>query len=143
MARIDWVEQRLENWARWLATRGSGALGFASVNLSEANAGRDGYVTSAVPISDVEASVTDDAVRRLPGELRAVVESAYLSSDFERVRLARLCISKSTYHERIGRAHRLLAEHFQAREDRQRAERERVEQLASAVRPRLKRSFTS
>jgi hypothetical protein len=30
MARIDWVQTRLENWARWHASMNGGGLGFAT-----------------------------------------------------------------------------------------------------------------
>ena len=35
MARIDWIEQRLQNWVRWKLALGGGALGYASVNLEK------------------------------------------------------------------------------------------------------------
>lgn len=130
MARIDWIETRLQNWARWQLTRGgAGGLGYASVQLTGANAGRDGYVSSAVPINDVEASETDDAVHCLPGELRVTVIECYVAAGHQAEKLARLCCSKRTMHARVERAHRLLADHFTARKDRASAERERVEAL--------------
>jgi len=43
MARIDWVETRLQNWARWrLARGGDGQLGYAAVSLADADGGRSG-----------------------------------------------------------------------------------------------------
>ncbi len=131
MARIEWVEQRLQNWARWKLTRGGvGNLGYAAVNLAGANAGRDGYVTATVPTNDCEASETDDAVMRLyPGELRITVIEYYCGRGGLREKLARLCCAEPPLHARLERAQRLLSAHFAAREDAARAERARVEAL--------------
>ena len=135
MARIDWIEQRLQNWVRWAAMKGSGALGYAGVNLAGCNAGRDGYIEAAIPTSDIEASETDSAVQRLPSELRATVVEIYLGSGGLAEKLTNLCCAKATAMARIDRAHRMLADHFLAKQDRQRAERERVEALLEMNRP--------
>jgi len=132
MARIEWIEHRLLNWARWVENPGGGSLGYAAVNLGAPNAGRSGYAETVVPVSSVEARETDDAVRCLPGELRYTVQVVYTSQGTERERLAKLCCSKATMHGRVDRAHRLLADHFHAAEARRLAERERVEQLQRA-----------
>jgi hypothetical protein len=136
MARIEWVEQRLQNWSRWVATRGSGMMGYASVNLADADAGRDGYASAAIPVSDVEASETHEAVERLPSELKATTCEVYLGAGGIKDKLKRLYCSEATLHRRIEQAHRLLADHFTAQEDRRRAERARVEALQQAIRPR-------
>lgn len=135
MARIEWVEYRLLNWARWKLCSGSGGLGYASVNLTDPNVGRDGYAEAAIPISDVEASSTDDAISRLPGELKATVIEVYTGPGGETDHLRKLFCAKATMHARIGRAHRLLADHFTAQADRQRVERERLAQLIESARP--------
>jgi DNA-directed RNA polymerase specialized sigma24 family protein len=138
MARIDWIEQRLQNWVRWRLSRGSGQLGYASVdltNLADSDAGRDGYITATIPTSDIEAAATEDAVVRLPSELKATVECVYLGAGTLREKMRRLAIAEPTLHTRIGRAHRLLADHFLAQQGRQRAERERVERLRDGARP--------
>ena len=71
MARIDWIEDRLNNWARWKLTRGTGGLGYASVNLANPTLGvREPYAEAPIPTNAVEAGETDDAVNRLhPPEL--------------------------------------------------------------------------
>lgn len=132
MARIEWIEQRLQNWARWRLTRGGGVLGYASVNLLAAAMPRDRDVEAPVPTSDVDAREIDDAVARLPSELRATVTEVYLGDGGLRDKLRRLHVSEATLHARIGRAQRLLAEHFAAAQDRQRMERRRVEQLVES-----------
>jgi hypothetical protein len=136
MARREWIEHRLLNWARWKLRDGGGALGYASVNLASPTAGiREPYAEVPIPISDIEASCTDDAVNKLPGECKATVIEVYTGPGGEADHMRRLCCGKSTMHARIDRAHRLLADHFTAQQDRQRAERARVEQLTDAIRP--------
>lgn len=136
MARIEWVEHRLQNWARWRLMGGSGALGYAAVNLGAAlNGGRAGYVTSVIPVSDVDAAEVDDAVERLPGHLKITVIEVYTGEGGLAAKLQRLACAESTMHRRIGDAHRLLADHFLAKDDKQRAERARVELLQAKARP--------
>lgn len=138
MARIDWVEHRLQNWARWKLSGGMGCLGYASVDLEQAGNGgdRDPYAAAAIPTNDIEASDTDDAVDRLPSELKVTVLEVYTGKGGLADKIRRLCCGESTVHARIGRAHRLLADHWTARKDRQDRERQRVEQLRDQARPR-------
>lgn len=146
MARIDWIETRLLNWARWRLTKGTGALGFAGVNFMKAMAGHGTRMAEApIPTNAIEAGETDDAVNKLPPDLKVTLVAHYLE-EFDlghkrrRVatmadRLRLLCCAKSTYHDRIDRAHRVLAEHFNARRDRSDAERARVGGLLAQARP--------
>lgn len=137
MARIEWVEQRLQNWARWRLCEGAGVLGYAAVNYADAvNGGRRGYVEAAIPISDVDASETDQAIRRLhPPGLALTVEEVYVGQGGIRDKALRLCCTEGTVHARIDQAHRQLATDLAAAQARRRAERERVEALQRRNRP--------
>lgn len=138
MAKIDWIERRLQNWVRWRVAGGGGPLGYAQVKLGDAAAvvcDRRGYDDAPIPTNAIEAGETDDAVQRLPSELRATVLEVYLGTGGEAQHMARLCCARATMYARVDRAHRLLAEHFDAREQRAAAERKRVEALQSASRP--------
>ena len=137
MARNEEMERRLLNWARWKLTNGAGLLGFASVDLEEAGMPREPYADAPIPSSNIEASETDEAVKRLPSDLRATVETHYLANVPMRVKVQRLCITERALYLRIERAHGLLCNHFMARLDRQRAERERLERVADGIRARL------
>lgn len=136
MARIEWVEHRLQNWARWQLCRGGGVLGYAQVQLaSGVNAGRDGYVTAAIPISDVEASETDTAIGRLnPPGLALTVREVYAGAGGLRDKAQRLCCSEATVHARVDQAHKQLAAFFLDAEQRRKVERARVEQLQEGKR---------
>lgn len=132
MARIEAIEHRLRNWANWkLGARGS----YAGVQLGETPMPRDPYADAPIPVSNVEASETDAAVQRLPAELARTVEVFYLAACNELKKAALLCIARTTMHERIDRAHKLLARDFTDRQQRARAERVRVEALQAGMRP--------
>lgn len=130
MARIESIEFRLINWARWKAGAGGGRLGYSGINLANPTPGvRDPYAAAPVPTNDIEASETDQAVLLLPGDLRATVIEYYTGTGGEADHLRILCCARATMHARIDRAHRLLAEHFAAQDDRQRQQRDRIELL--------------
>lgn len=129
MARIDWIELRLQNWARWVLAR-RGELGFQSSDTMRAG-GTAGYRQAAIPIGDAEASDTDQAIRRLyPGGLALAVHEFYTGQGGVADKAARLCIAESILYRRIDQAHAQLAEHFLAKQDKAKAERARVEALA-------------
>lgn len=65
MRRIDWVKDRLENWARWSVQRHSGALGYPKASVFAQLAGRGRRAEAVIPIDSVDASLTDDAVQAL------------------------------------------------------------------------------
>lgn len=137
MARIDWVEERLQVWARWKIARGSGHMGFASVDLGGSNGGRSGYVTAAIPLLDVEAAETDEAVQQLhPGGLRLTVHEYYCGPGGIDDKLKRLCCAKATLMRRIEQAHEQMAVHFRQVRERREAERRRVEALQRGSFPR-------
>jgi hypothetical protein len=137
MARLEWIEERLQNWARWKLMRGGGELGYAAVDLLNPNAGRDGYVQSAIPTSEVEAAETDGAISRLnPRGLALSVHEFYVGHGGIADKAGRLHCGVSTLHRRIDDAHRQLAEHFLAQQDRAKAERARVEALKAGANSR-------
>ena len=137
MARIEWVEQRLLNWASWKIAKGGGNMGYGGVDLAGANGGRSGYITATVPILEAEASATDDAVDRLTpaGTVLTVVEY-YCGAGGHVDKAQRLCCSVATMYARIDKAHQQLAEYFLIKQERQRTERARVEALKVGSFPR-------
>jgi DNA-directed RNA polymerase specialized sigma24 family protein len=135
MARVDWIEQRLQNWARWRLSGAMGALGYASVDLQAAMVDCDESRGPAIPTIDCEARETDSAIGLLASELKATVLQVYLGRGGMADHARRLCCTRATIDQRIWRAHRILAEHFTAQKDRQRGERARVEALAESSRP--------
>lgn len=133
MPRIEWVEERLQNWARWKIARTGGDMGYGSRDLGAANGGRSGYASATIPIMETEASATDDAVNRLvPAGTVLTVHEYYVGPGGHQDKALRLGISVAAMYARIDKAHQQLAELFIAqREERERLriERERVEAL--------------
>lgn len=139
MARIEWIEQRLRNWARWRLSQGIGVLGYASVQLGDAllEAPGEGYDAAPVPISDLDASETHQAISKLSLQLQETLEVQYLANiSFDR-KLQRLGIAKQTFSDRIDTAHRQLASHFTDKHQRSKDERARVEALREGMRPAI------
>lgn len=120
MARIEWVKQRLNNWALWKAREMGGGLGFAtqSVLLAEP---RDGYRESIIPVDDVDAGLTDTAVE----SLRPAREHLYLTLHCIYVRdmgikgtARHVCKAESTVYAHLDQADLALAAWFGERAEK-------------------------
>lgn len=131
----DYIDQRLQGWARWKQGSGSGGLGYATVQLV-ARVDNDGARGPTIPVLECEARETDQAVQALVGELRRTVEVYYLEPCGLPGKAAMLCCGESTIRARVARAHRLISGDLAERERKRRAERERVQALQTAARPR-------
>lgn len=137
MARIEDIERRLLNWARWRAGAGSGGMGYAGVNWGSDGGTRSAYREARIPTLDCDGEEMDRAVRSLSSELRRTVEVHYCESRSEVDAMARLACGRSTLHARLGRAH-LLLQAWLANQQRLRDdERARVEAIEQAGRDRL------
>jgi hypothetical protein len=136
MARVDWIDRRLLNWARWKLGDSSGPGGYAGVNMANPTPGiREPYEAAPIPVVAVEASETDTAVNALCLELRHTVTEFYTGRGGLSDHLQRLGCAKATLYARLDRADRELVAWFNAKDQRARAERQRVEQLQRAARP--------
>lgn len=134
MARLEDVERRLLNWARWRAGMGSGGMGYAGVHWGAEGGTRAAYREARIPTMDCEGEETDRAVRALPSDLRRTVEVHYVEVRSETDAMRRLACGRSTLHARIGRAH-LLLQSWLANQRRLRdEERARVEAIEQAGR---------
>jgi hypothetical protein len=138
MARIEWVRQRLENWALWHERGRGGGLGYAtqSVLLTERV---DGDRAEAwVPVDEVEAAVTDEAVDALKlgyGHLHKTLQLFYLRGAGIKETARVMQRAESTIKAQLERSDALLATWF--------AERKRRREAAAAdLRAKLK-SFTT
>ena len=128
MARLEEIERRLLNWARWKCGPRIGGLGYASVNLTEWTRDDD-EAKAKIPTLDCEAEETDRAVLSLESELRATVEAVYLFGGGMRAKAERLCCSEATIKSRVWRAHRKIADWITEQQHARQRERERVERL--------------
>lgn len=124
MARIEWVKHRLENWARWKVREAGGGLGFASQSsfLNEFNGDR--YREALIPVDEVDASVTDQAVESLKlghGHLHVTLHCVYVEGIGIRETARRMARAESTVKAQLDRADVLLQQWFNDRQERQAA----------------------
>lgn len=134
--KIDLIELRLLNWARW-RSRSGGMLNYAGIDYGSVGSS-SGYREAVIPIADCEADETEAAVQGLAVHLRDTVRVHYLGSYIDIGAQANvLQCAVSTVHARIAEAHRRLQDHFEAKRQAAEAERARVEAL-HGWRPRSK-----
>lgn len=121
MARIKWVQQRLENWAAWSRTRDSGALGYPSASPFARMAPGTGVHTSTVPVDGIDASLTDDAVQSMRfthSHLWLTLKLHYVEG-FELYRVAiKLSVADRTVKARLEAADARIAEWFRVRAEK-------------------------
>jgi hypothetical protein len=134
MARLEWVDTRLRNWERWQCQMSGGGLGFATqAAFLNDHPGTEREVR--IPIDEVEASITHDAVDALKEprpQLYQVLWCIYPFGLGPAGTARRLGVSTSNVHALLGVADRVLANWFTERAAKQ-------EELRAAI----KRSFTT
>jgi len=135
MARVEEVERRLLNWARWRAGGESGGMGYASTAWGQAGGGTSAYRESIIPTAAAEAIETDNAIKRLDQEHRRVVIEHYGQGCSVATVSITLKCSVATVYARIDRVHCLLNQVFYDLAERRRAERKRVEELQALASP--------
>lgn len=118
MARIDWVKQKLENWSRWHSQRDAGALGYPSRTSFERFVVGSGSRESVIPINDIDASETEEAVnslRLVKSHLYLTLTHIYVKGwDIKRTAKA-LVKAESTIKAHLGDADHALAAWFNDR----------------------------
>ena len=127
MARIEWVRDRLENWARWAVQREQGALGYPRAAVFARLAGKGTRAEAVIPIDDVDAALTDTAVNALRWDrphLYLTLQCIYVQGREIRETAQRLGKAPSTISAHLDQADQLLAAWF--RERAERAARERA-----------------
>lgn len=108
MARIEWVEQRLDAWALWIIRGRRCGGGSVHPMWRDAPPDPNEIHEARVPVDEEECWLTDRQVRALPDPLAETVGAYYLhGSIYARDRLK---ISSSLLSQRIQDAHRRLAE---------------------------------
>lgn len=118
MARIEWVAQRLDNWALWRER--SGGWSTSSV-LANGPVGTDRGAEAHVPCDEVDASITDDAVESLKlghGHLYETLALYYLRGLGIKGTAERMKRAESTVHANLSQADSRLAEWFEERKRR-------------------------
>jgi hypothetical protein len=130
VARIEWVDQRLKNWALWIERQAGGGLGFYSQSsfLNEVDSSR--YREARIPVDEVDAGVTNEAVKSLLPErkhLHDTLQGIYVQGLGVRETARRECCAESTIKARLEQADHVLAVWFTERKRAQEARRAAIE----------------
>lgn len=116
MARIDWVKQRLENWALWKARSDSNGLGYARSSILLALGGTtNGSRESIIPVDEVEASRTDKAVESLKlrrSHLYLALQLFYVKGHGIKQTARIMCRAESTVKAQLAEADAAIAQWF-------------------------------
>lgn len=121
MARIEWVKDRLENWARWSVQREAGALGYPRQSVFARLAGKGTRAESVIPIDNVDAALTDDAVTALRWDrphLYLTLQCIYVQGLEIAETAQRLGRASSTIKAHLDQADQLLAVWFRERAEK-------------------------
>lgn len=121
MARIEWVKLRLNNWALWKVRDAGGGLGYSSTTSFLHEASSDRYRESVIPVDDVDASVTDQAVEALKPErvhLYETLHLIYVAGIGIKECARRSSRAESTIKAHLDQADQTLAQWFRERSDR-------------------------
>lgn len=120
MARVQWIKQRLDNWARWVRERESGSLGYPKQSAFMRMTPSAGGFDAAVPTDSLDASLTDSAVRSLRfahPHLFLTLRLHYIDN-FEIKRVAqKMARAESTIKANLDTSDHLLALWFRARDE--------------------------
>lgn len=123
MARIEWVRDRLENWARWCAMQDGGGLGYPKQAAFARLGGRARRAESVIPISSIDAEVTDQAVSSLRGtrsHLYLVLQLVYAKGLPRHLVARRMARTEDTVKRNLEEADQALARWFEDRQAKRR-----------------------
>lgn len=123
MARLEWVELRLRNWALWKEREASGGLGFATASIfANGPAARGTALEARVPVDEIEASITNEAVESLrlagQGHLYKTLHLYYVRDLGIKETARAMDRAESTIHAQLERADLLIAEWLRERQER-------------------------
>lgn len=126
MARIQWVKDKLDNWARWARQRESGALGYPKQSAFARLGPSSNVWGASVPVDDLDASLTDTAVQSLrttQDHLFKTLRCHYVEGyEIKRVAI-HLGVAESTIKARLDAADSSLAQWFSLRAEARKNQR--------------------
>lgn len=122
MARIEWIKQRLNNWALWKARESSGGLGFAS-QAAFLKDRVDGYreVNINATIDSTDAGLTNEAIEALKPmrvHLYDTLHCIYLQDTGIKGAARRLGKAESTIKAQLDQADHALSAWFGERAEK-------------------------
>lgn len=110
MARIEWVEARLQRWADWLKVGDGSGYPVRCVLDESWSPPSPGTTPSMKVVPSSDARQTDRAVQCLSDRLRATLAACYLLGLGPSDAALALGCEPDTVHQRIERAHALIAQ---------------------------------
>jgi len=117
MARIKWVMERLDNWARWVTQRQAGGTGYPKqAAFSRMARSAQSTDSAVIPIDDIEAGRTHAAVEALrfsAGGVWLVLQCAYIGDPQAPVSRRRP-MATSEMAQRMGIGTRAVQERMEA-----------------------------
>ena len=119
--RIEWVKARLDNWALWSERQRAGGLGFATRSVLAHCDRVDEMRQTRLPVDEVDAAVTDQAVSSLKPEhpeLHRTLVLIYIDGIGIKATARVLQRDPSTVSQRLSTADRHLAGWFTARAEK-------------------------
>lgn len=137
MARIEWVELRLKNWALWAARGQDGGLGFKKTSVLVERVDNDRYREAPLPIDEIDADITNqgvDALKPTRPHLFETLHAIYPKGMGVVAAARKLGCAQSTISARLGEADRALALWFTEQQERQKAGKVAYLQQVVAVR---------
>lgn len=135
MRRIEWVKQRLENWALWKEREGRGGLGYYTASSFLRVAVDCGNQADPLlsTVDEIEAQKTDEAVNSLQGtkpHLHRTLVLIYLKDTGIRRAALEMCKAESTIKANLAHADHAIELWLRAK-----AEEKDKQQAAAAKRP--------
>lgn len=130
MAKIEHIERRLLNWARWKVGATGDKLGYASPSLNERVDG-GGYRSVGVPTLSHDAYEVDAAIGALSKDLQQTLYEVYVCESPSSVLEQRLGIGYRAVLSRVDQAHRLLLRVFEESAAKLKAAREAIQSAQS------------
>lgn len=121
MARIEWVKQRLDNWALWKERGANGGRGFyAGTSFLKEAGSQSGYRETVIPVDEVDASVTDAAVESLRltrSHLYITLQLIYIEGIGVRATAHKMARAESTIKANLDQADHAIAVWFRNRQE--------------------------
>ncbi|MGI9153051.1 MAG: antiterminator Q family protein [Rubrivivax sp.] len=118
MARIEYIRQRLENWARWCAQQDNHGLGYPTQTAFARLGGKGSRAELGLPIAPRDAAEIDEAVKSLrftQSHLYMMLTLHYAKS-LPRHQVARLmCRAESTIKRQLEDADHAIARWLQSK----------------------------
>lgn len=122
MARIQWIDKKLQEWAEWQCSRGGGGSGGAMFDPNRVSQTAD--VRAGLRNADHKFNQSlldiDRALCALPNDLKKTVIANYTWEGGKDVIATKLGVTRATLHTRLCNADRRIEEWIEGRERRQR-----------------------